>query len=373
MACMCPSMIVNERYKRDPFLCTESYPADYYLLIPCGVCVNCRKKRSSEWRFRMLKEYEYGCLSTKGYRAFFVTLTFDEDHLPDNIKADDLNERSVVARYIKRFRDNYRKRRLSDGLKRGPLRYAFFTELGDKKGRLHLHGILFNPIFDTPITSETFKSYVDVIGKRHFIDKDGSHAALTEELQRYWKNGNVWIDVCTPSTINYIVKYLRKPSAFDPLYKPLSFVSNGLGKAYVDDPLTMSQVRNADGSPRYVVYQSDGIPVALPRYYTEKLFTSSERYLSYLKSRLSGDKPPPRRIGDCVFDDESQFYESSLYYVDSQPVYPRVTWCTLDALLCESVMLFGDNIDKTLMLQDVERLSNIPVTTLKYLKTKRLN
>ena len=48
------------------------------LLVPCGKCLACRIAKRTEWAMRMLHElsdYE---------DAVFVTLTYDEDHIPSN-------------------------------------------------------------------------------------------------------------------------------------------------------------------------------------------------------------------------------------------------------------------------------------------------
>ena len=44
--------------------------------MPCGKCLSCRIAKRSEWAMRMIHELDnFNC-------AVFVTLTYDEDHLP---------------------------------------------------------------------------------------------------------------------------------------------------------------------------------------------------------------------------------------------------------------------------------------------------
>ena len=56
------------------------------LLVPCGKCLACRIARRQEWSMRCLHE-----LSSFD-DAVFVTLTYDDDHLPPNgtLVVDDL-------------------------------------------------------------------------------------------------------------------------------------------------------------------------------------------------------------------------------------------------------------------------------------------
>ena len=51
---------------------------DDVILIPCGNCAGCRIDKSRTWADRMCLEYDH----TK--KACFVTMTYDDDHLPYN-------------------------------------------------------------------------------------------------------------------------------------------------------------------------------------------------------------------------------------------------------------------------------------------------
>ena len=58
------------------------------LLVPCGKCLACRIAKRTEWAMRMLHELsDYD-------DAVFVTLTYDEDHIPSNhsLKKSDLQK-----------------------------------------------------------------------------------------------------------------------------------------------------------------------------------------------------------------------------------------------------------------------------------------
>ena len=97
------------------------------LLVPCGKCLACRIARRQEWSMRVIHELA-------GYKdAVFLTLTYSDDHLPDNgslVVAD-------LQKFFKRLRKQYAKR--NNGIK---LRYYACGEYGDRHGRPHYHAIV---------------------------------------------------------------------------------------------------------------------------------------------------------------------------------------------------------------------------------------
>lgn len=91
--------------------------------FPCGKCLSCRIAKSREWSARLV--HELGAWSD----ALFVTLTYDDEHLPENrslVKSD-------LQKFFKRLRKNYKK----------PLRYFACGEYGDTTMRPHYHAIIY--------------------------------------------------------------------------------------------------------------------------------------------------------------------------------------------------------------------------------------
>lgn len=97
-----------------------------FIQVPCGQCIACRLARSREWAIRCTHEaqlHEHNC---------WLTLTYDNDHLPEGgtlVKAD-----------LQKFFKRYRKRC-------GKLRYYACGEYGEKLGRPHYHAIIFGHDF----------------------------------------------------------------------------------------------------------------------------------------------------------------------------------------------------------------------------------
>lgn len=125
----------------------------------CGQCMPCRINRRRLWVSRLL-------LESKLYdRSYFVTLTYDEAHVPV--------DKSLVPRDVTLFLKRLRK---SVPYK---LRYFAVGEYGDISGRPHYHVMLFGLL-------------------------DPSKVALA------WEVGFVHVGEVTPESCNYICGYACK-------------------------------------------------------------------------------------------------------------------------------------------------------------------
>lgn len=70
---MCTSPLKIRNRSKDPY-------ANPYLFVPCGKCLACQKSKSDSIEYRAIKEYDW-CLSHGG-RAYMITFTYDDEHLP---------------------------------------------------------------------------------------------------------------------------------------------------------------------------------------------------------------------------------------------------------------------------------------------------
>lgn len=137
-------------------------------------------------------------------KPFFVTLTYDNDHLvygdePTLVKSD-------LQNFIKRLKDRYDLYN-SD--------FAFFGcgEYGDLLDRPHAHLLLFGfPALE--------KAYEEDWLKANKIIRD------------VWKNGNVDVGVAEYSGMHYVTKYVLKYVDFNDYsekQRPFIVYSNGIG------------------------------------------------------------------------------------------------------------------------------------------------
>lgn len=123
-----------------------------YLRFRCGQCLNCRQYRALEWSLRLDCEARYW------NKMCFITLTYDDDSLPTALvqkEAFDDSEvyknreypyfedeenyyipsvvGSDISAYIKRLRKSIRTK----------VKYFGVCEYGSKRGRPHIHILLF--------------------------------------------------------------------------------------------------------------------------------------------------------------------------------------------------------------------------------------
>jgi hypothetical protein len=222
--------------------------------VPCGKCLPCQKKRRSEWSLRLEHEYLFSD------SAFFITLTYNDVHIPRTKEGYQTLHKKHLQDYIKRLRNdhvkyvsktlNISKKEVKHRAK--PLRYYAVGEYGSKTRRPHYHLILFN---------------MDI----------GNIAPL----QNQWKKGFTDVGTVTASSINYVTKYMFKQfnRKTDKRTPPFSIMSKGrkkspygiIGHAYLDNYGTHHieteslEVRDMNGRVR-----------RLPKAYLHRLFINKE-------------------------------------------------------------------------------------------------
>lgn len=166
------------------------------LIIPCGQCIDCKLQKSREWATRCM-------LETKEHKNnYFLTLTYDEEHLPHNRKIDIetgevLNEWTPtlypkdMQDFWKRLREHYARKYNIKGI-----RYYECGEYGDKYQRPHYHAIVFGlPINDLQPDHKS---------------KRGNMNFKSDEIQKIWGNGIVAVGNVTWESCAYTARYITK-------------------------------------------------------------------------------------------------------------------------------------------------------------------
>lgn len=92
------------------------------LVLPCGQCIGCRVERSRHWATRCMHE------ASMHEENSFLTLTYDDDHVP--------MQGQLVYRHFQLFMKRLRKRV-------GDVRFYMCGEYGEQFDRPHFHCILF--------------------------------------------------------------------------------------------------------------------------------------------------------------------------------------------------------------------------------------
>lgn len=231
-----------------------------YIYVPCRKCPACLKKRSIEWTGRLVRETEFWF--NHGCNVLFCTFTYSN-------------------KYIKSAQKNYRKdlAKLFDGLRskyRRSIRHWCIPELGDEKGRFHIHALLFDPPSELAPDS-------------HFhYSKNGALMGSNKIFKSLWHKGinDVGFLKEVKGAI-YMVNYLTKSSEYtlkhnDNLpFKGGIVCSNKLGFLDIDENDIVEQI-NATRTPMYSIGPfSYAYPYSLIRKYTLPL---QQRYLSFFNS-----------------------------------------------------------------------------------------
>lgn len=216
--------------------------------VPCGRCIECRKKMLSAWKYRILKENE-----AIGNVSSFVTLTYDDSTLPYSDNGNmTLNYKDV---------QNFHKRLRKAGHK---FKYVVAGEYGTRTHRPHYHAI-----------------YLGI------NDKD--------TIQDIWKNGHIDISQeVNEKTVAYTLKYILKSSfkqykgnrkqkdENDPDDRAIekALFSQGIGLSAITPALR----RYFENDPLAPLATRHGL-ISLPRYLKNKIFTDEmvlERSVSLL-------------------------------------------------------------------------------------------
>lgn len=166
---------LNENGKRPVVFNPREGYADMAVSVPCGKCIGCQLKKSCEWALRCIHEaslYEENS---------FVTLTYDDEHLPKDWSLD----KSHMQKFFKRLRRQNGK----------GIRYLYCGEYGDRTYRPHYHIALFNWM---PRDREIYNKH--------------SKGVLysSRYLEELWGKGFVTLSDLNYETCAYVARYVLK-------------------------------------------------------------------------------------------------------------------------------------------------------------------
>lgn len=162
------------------------------LWLPCGQCIGCRLERSRQWAMRCMHEaslHDANC---------FITLTYDDDHVP----ADGSLDYSHFQLFMKRLRKHFSSRVAyrQDGQMRFkvvslPVRFYMCGEYGEEFDRPHYHACLFGVNFG------------DRVPVRFLCQ---SKLFTSPTLSRLWPYGYSSIGEVNFESAAYVARYILK-------------------------------------------------------------------------------------------------------------------------------------------------------------------
>lgn len=224
------------------------------MFVPCGKCTACLSQKRQAWSFRLQQEMKHSS------SAYFITLTYDDDHVPERVNKED------VQKFLKRFRKSIHPFRV---------RYFAVSEYGEKHGRPHYHLLLFNYPGSVDMLRQELKDTWKLCAPEQF-DMDGS------------------VGTVTPASISYVCKYcLANIISDNPDDKCFMLCSRrpGIGLQF----LTSAMSRYLRDHVGEMVKEEGGVSLNLPRYY-ERVYSPQERIkLQIMRSLRAHENEDARR------------------------------------------------------------------------------
>lgn len=171
------SRAVSRNGKRPIVFNANDGYADMPVEVPCGQCIGCRLARSRAWAVRCVHEaslHEHNC---------FITLTYDNDHLPEG--------NTLVLKHFQDFMKRLRKR-YGEGI-----RFFHCGEYGEQDGRPHYHALLFNHDFPDKYVWKKSTAAEYLLWR-------------SPSLESLWTFGHSSIGSVTYESAGYVARYIMK-------------------------------------------------------------------------------------------------------------------------------------------------------------------
>lgn len=255
-----------------------------YVQIPCGKCIGCRLDYAKQWANRIMLEAQYH------NEAYFVTLTYDDTHVPLSWYSDPETGEAKQAMTLRKrdfqlFMKRLRKWQdvqsvdndncFDSSVSSSQIRYFASGEYGSKSFRPHYHAIIFNLHLDDLV----FYKF-NVLGQPLYTSESlervwsvkSSVRGVLPPLTSYDRIGIVVVGKLSYESAAYTARYTAKKNntqgddffeTFN-MEKPFTLMSRrpGIGRQYYDDhpemfDYTTLNISTADG----------GKKVPIPKYF----------------------------------------------------------------------------------------------------------
>lgn len=284
--------------------------------IPCGHCLECARRKQSDWQQRIQEELKYSFKLRK--KCIWGTLTYDEKHVPKSMPFSYTNcstgesifvpsirtlRRKDVIKWLKACNLEFRRK---TG-KPAP-RYYVIGEYGSRTFRPHYHFIFFG------LSTYDYIKYYRSYWTEHY-----------GKIQEYET-----VKITHGGLSNYLCKYVCKPEEFDfyssnkgLIERPRVICSNGFGEEYcrvmkdwhlaTDEKDEVLRIEKICDRLHYV---SNKYNLPLARYVYKKIFGSGFENLDSYYLRNEVKNLLQSRINQIFAD---KFAELEMQYPDFSP------------------------------------------------------
>lgn len=162
---------------------------DLPIKIPCGKCVGCRLEKARQWAIRCMHEaslHEKNC---------FVTLTYNNENLPE----DGCVSKEHLQKFMKRLRKRFYDKRI---------RFYACGEYGSKLSRPHYHLCLFG--MDFPDKEILYHGHLKYFKEKFKKDRTDHTLYRSKILEELWPFGFSTIGDLTFESAGYTARYVMK-------------------------------------------------------------------------------------------------------------------------------------------------------------------
>lgn len=266
--------------------------------VPCNNCADCLNRKKQGYILRMQAQM----MSREFKHTYFITLTYDDDHLPYEsfsrishgvkVNCESTGEALLNPYDLRKFFERYRI------MFKTPFKYFACGEYGNPflTKRPHYHIVMFTDTdWKTTVTHLNLawsRLVPESSHDRYIRYKLSKRLGLT--IKRDSRNmsnrvsfGRVNCKCCTFRNMSYVSKYVNKQMGINDVVPPFFRCSDGLGIGFLDSPGAKSCVENN----QHFTYLQSGVPCAIPRYLSNKMF-SLEQMESFRLEQLELNSIP---------------------------------------------------------------------------------
>ena len=156
----------------------------YRAIVPCGKCLGCRIDYSREWANRMCIELD------DNPRAIFLTLTYNDEHLPLTDSGVPTLDKRDLQLFWKRLRKSF------PGV---TIRYYVAGEYGPKTLRPHYHAIVYGLALDD--FPDLYTRGCNELRQPYYS---------SPRMAGIWGNGYILMSEVSYKTCAYVARYVLK-------------------------------------------------------------------------------------------------------------------------------------------------------------------
>lgn len=252
--------------------------------LPCGKCIGCRLDYSRQWADRLMLELQYHD------SAYFVTLTYNDDHVPRSYYADEETGEAYESMTLSKRDVQLFFKRLRKAFPNDKIRYFCSGEYGPTTFRPHYHAIIFGLHLDdlVPVKTDVERGYTYF--QSSSLERCWSEKNKGEIFSPYMSLGFVTVCNVTWETCAYTARYVTKKLTGEAaefyekffLEPPFSLMSRkpGIARQWYED------------HPDFTEYKYINIPgndtgrKMLPPRYFEKLLNEDRPELAAQRAEL---------------------------------------------------------------------------------------